>query len=321
MITNQRIRGLGLSVAFVLFASLAPVSAAPLTAEQSFPIWPNTVENNNPSPKETVIERSKVAAIRDRAWVNITQSELLAFPTNKPSNCSIVLAPGGGYQRVVFDKEGLDIVPALNEHGLNVFILKYRLPNAQSSDREWQPLEDAQRAVRFIRAHAKEWQINNQCVGILGFSAGGQLASSLASQFDRSLYTPIDSADTLSARPDFVGLMYPVITMEKKYTHNGTRKVLLGESPSKQQIQQHSAEKWVTENTPPAFIGLANDDKSVNQMNSIRFYEALHENNVPVEMHIFQKSGHGFGIRNAKGTAKEWLPLFTQWLEQNQFAG
>lgn len=319
MKTNQIIRCLGVTIALAATSVSLPATAANLTVSQHFSIWPSSAENATAA--ETVIERSKSPAVHDRAWINISNTELLAFPTQKPSRCSIIFAPGGGYQRVVFDKEGIDMVPDLNQHGLNVFILKYRLPSDSASDREWQPLEDAQRAVRYIRAHAQEWQLNNQCVGVLGFSAGGQLASSLATQFDRKVYQPIDTTDTFSARPDFVGLMYPVITMEKKYAHNSTRKILLGKSPTTTQINDHSAEKWVSDTTPPTFIGLANDDKSVNQMNSILFYEALHKHDIPVEMHIFQSSGHGFGVRNAKGTAKEWLPLFTQWLKQNNFVG
>ncbi|MFM2476456.1 alpha/beta hydrolase [Celerinatantimonas sp. MCCC 1A17872] len=285
------------------------------TANQPILLWPDGQIPGalNVQVKAEMIERSNIKGVHDRAWIHISQPSLSAFLANKPNGCGVIIAPGGGYERVVIDKEGVDMVKPLNERGISVFILNYRLPGDGFANQEWVPLQDAQRAIRLLRANAKLWQLKPQCIGVMGFSAGGHVAASLATQFNLASYKPIDVIDEQSARPNFAALLYPVITMNHQYTHMGSREHLLGTNPSAQQIKQSSLENAVTINTPPTFIALANDDHSVPPMNSIKFYEQLHSHHVLAEMHIFERSGHGFGIRKAQGNAKLWPELFLNW--------
>ncbi|MFM2484439.1 alpha/beta hydrolase [Celerinatantimonas yamalensis] len=284
------------------------------------PLWPpgHVPGSQNVKLTEQTIERSHSPAQHDRAWINISVPSLTTFIADKPNGCAIIIAPGGGYQRVVFDKEGFDLAPIFNAKGISVFVLKYRLPADGFAHRTLVPLQDAERAIRLVRSRASQWQLNPHCIGIMGFSAGGHVAANLATRYSIKAYPPIDRIDEQPTRPDFAALLYPVITMNKHFTHQGTRERLLGDTPTEAQIHDNALETQVSDDTPPTFIALANDDHAVNPMNSVLFYQQLLRHHVPAEMHIFARSGHGFGVRNAKGNAKQWPELFLNWLRELQ---
>jgi acetyl esterase/lipase len=232
---------------------------------------------------------------------------------------AVVICPGGGYSGLAMDHEGRQIAEWFNSVGVTAFILKYRLP--ARGYRHPFPLMDAQRAIRLVRARAEEWKINPDRIGILGFSAGGHLASTAATHFNQPVPTGenADAIDAVSCRPDFQILIYPVISMDPAIVHRGSRNNLLGPEPAEELLRLVSNELQITAQTPPAFLVHANDDKGVLPENSIRYYLGLRQANVPAELHIFLKGGHGFGMRPSAGPAAGWPALCRQWLEQMGF--
>lgn len=242
-------------------------------------------------------------------------SELQVFlpPANKANGAAIVLCPGGGYIRHVTDREGYPIAQWLNEHGIATIILEYRLPEL----RHQVPLLDAQRALRLTRSHATEWKINPQRVGILGFSAGGHVASTAATHFDRGNASATDPIERLSCRPDFAWLIYPVVTMGE-YTHAGSKAQLLGSKPTPELVRWYSNEMQVTADTPPAFLAHAVDDKPVPPENSRQFVAAMKAHQVPVELLELPSGGHGFN--GCKGPLwEQWKSAALQWLAAQKF--
>jgi len=242
------------------------------------------------------------------------------FPEpSQASDCAIVICPGGGYGHHAMDHEGKQIAQWFNTIGVTAFVLQYRLPKQGYPHPV--PLMDAQRALRLVRYRAAEWKINPDKIGIMGFSAGGHLASSAGTHFEKPVAVPgiTDEIDTLSCRPDFMALIYPVISMHEGITHRGSRKNLLGPEPASDLVELMSNEKQVTPQTPPTFLVHADDDKVVTVENSIRFYQALHQAQVPAEKHIFLHGGHGFGMRPTAGPAAQWPKLCQQWLQQMKF--
>jgi acetyl esterase/lipase len=227
----------------------------------------------------------------------------------------VIVLPGGAYQRVVVDKEGIEMGERLTGDGITVFVLTYRLPgggHAQASD---VALQDAQRAVRLLRKNAAAWGLKSDRIGVLGFSAGGHVAASLGTRFDRAVYKSVDDADALSARPDFLALIYPVISMEADVTHVESRKELIGAEPTEATVGEYSLERAVRPDVPPTFLLHADDDAQVLTENSIRFYRALKANKVPAELHIFRKGEHGFGLRFTKGLpVAVWPDLYVSWV-------
>ncbi len=243
---------------------------------------------------------------------------LTCYPVSceNAENGAIVICPGGGYGHLALDHEGKQIAEYFNSIGVSAFVLKYRLPG--DGYRHPVPLMDAQRAIRLVRYHAKEWKIDPDKIGIIGFSAGGHLASSAGTHFEKPIDTGegADAIDTVSCRPDFMVLIYPVISMQDEITHKGSKMRLLGENPESKLVELMSNEKQVTPETPPTFLVHANDDKSVLPENSVRFYEALRKAKVPAEMHIYLKGGHGFGMRPNTGPAASWPEICRQWMQQ-----
>ena len=312
-------RRMGRSAAALLLAggaligAASTVQAAPLQDRQVIPMWPDGPPGSArfPAPQE-VLERSKDPAVQDRAVLAITNPELLVYRPERPNGTALLVTPGGAYQRVVIDKEAAEIAPRFTRAGVTVFRLVYRLPGGgQATDA---PLMDAQRAMRLIRANAAEWGLDPARVGILGFSAGGHLAAQLANGFDRRVYPPVDEADRLSARPDFLALGYPVITMDESLTHAVSRRELIGDKPLAEGGAAYSDERNVPGNTPQAFLFHAGDDADVPVANSLAFYQALLHAGVPAEMHVFRESKHGFSLRFAVGTAKQWPDLMLNWM-------
>lgn len=244
--------------------------------------------------------------------VTIPTLEIYLPEKDKATGTAVVICPGGGYSVIVFDGEGIATAKEFAKNGIAAFILKYRLPDDSTmEDKTIGPLQDAQQAIKFIRENAVKWGIDANKIGIMGFSAGGHLASTEATHFMKAY---IVNTNNTSLRPDFQILVYPVISLQESLTHLDSRKQLLGESPSREIIDQFSNELQVDTNTPPAYITHAADDKLVDVDNSIQYFEQLRHHNVPVEMHIYPKGGHGF-IFGHKG----WMEPLIQWMKAGNY--
>ena len=235
-------------------------------------------------------------------------------PEEKATGAAVVICPGGGYGFLAMDHEGHQIAQWLNSLGVAGFILKYRHRNSGAGYGHPAPLQDAQRAISMVRSRAKEWNINPNKIGILGFSAGGHLASSAGTHFQKRYSDAKDPIDRVSCRPDFLILIYPVISMTEWFTHRGSRRNLLGDNPDKNLVENLSNEKQVTAETPPTFLVHTNEDKGVPAENSIYFYLALRKAKVPAEMHIYQKGRHGFGLGQKHGAVSSWSLRCEEWM-------
>ena len=223
---------------------------------------------------------------------------------------AVIICPGGGYEMESYKLEGIVIAEAFLRKGIAAFILKYRLPSDSIMiDKSTGPLQDAQQAIKTVRMRAGEWKINPAKIGIMGFSAGGHLASTAGTHFDKS-YIP--NEEKINLRPDFMILVYPVISMQDELTHLGSRNALLGKNPGKELVDLFSNEMHVNANSPPTWLTHTGDDNVVTVENSIRFYRELIRNNVPAEMHIYPKGNHGFVLSQP---ADEWMQPLFEWLE------
>ena len=299
----------------MLGLAAAQGATGPSGAEE-IALWPGTAPGSEgATAKQEVVERSKDPAVKDRAVFGVVRPTIEVWKPRNPNGTAVIVLPGGAYQRVVVDKEGMEMGHRLTGDGLTVFVLTYRLPgggHAQPSD---VALQDAQRAVRLVRKNAEAWGLRPDRIGVMGFSAGGHVAASLGTRFDRGVYKPVDDADALSARPDFLALIYPVISMEAGVTHADSRKELIGASPSEDRIAEYSLERAVRPDMPPTFLLHADDDSQVPVENSLRFYRALKANRVPAGLHVYRKGEHGFGLRFTKGLpVAGWPDLYVAWV-------
>jgi acetyl esterase/lipase len=236
---------------------------------------------------------------------------------DKANGAAVVICPGGGYGGLAMDHEGHQVARWLNSLGVAGVILRYR---HAPQYRHPTPLQDAARAIRYTRAHAKEWKIDPQRVGILGFSAGGHLASTAATHFDIEQGRR-EGIDSFSSRPDFAVLLYPVITLKAPYAHVGSRNNLLGKDADAQMIAYLSNETQVTDKTPPCFLVHTSEDTAVPPQNSVMFYLALHKAKVPAELHIFEKGRHGLGLGPRDMAFSQWPALCAAWMRQRQILG
>ncbi len=232
----------------------------------------------------------------------------------KATGAAVVIFPGGGYGHLAMDHEGHQIAQWLNSIGVAGFIVQYRHRNSGAGYGHPAPIQDAQRAIRMVRSRAAEWNVDPSRIGIIGFSAGGHLASSAGTHFQTRYSEAKDAIDQASCRPDFMILMYPVISFTESYTHKGSMSNLLGKDPDKNLVESFSNEKQVTPETPPTFLVHADDDKGVPPENSIAFYLALRKAGVPAEMHIYEKGGHGFGPGVGKGSVSSWMGRCADWM-------
>ena len=239
------------------------------------------------------------------------------LPASNPTKTAVVIAPGGGYQHLSMVHEGSDVAAWLNARGVAAFVLQYRLGMKYHSPIE---MEDAQRAIRTVRAHAAEYGVAVDRIGMWGFSAGGHLAATAGTHFDAGDATSTDAIERQSSRPDFLVLAYPVITMEDPYVHKGSRLYLLGEDPTQAEMEAMSAELHVTAQTPPTFLFATTDDRTVPVMNSVLFYEALVKAGVPAEMHLFQHGAHGSGLATANPQLSVWPDLLIKWMRERGYA-
>jgi acetyl esterase/lipase len=271
-------------------------------------VVPNSIKTN---VQETTIYVNGTRRIYDVILPTLTR-----YSPATPNGLSIIICPGGSYTRLSIDNEGVFVAKALNEFGITAFVLKYRLPNDTIMiDKTIGPLQDAQQAIRIVRQNAALWGLNEKKVGIMGFSAGGHVASSAATHFN--FIADASVKDTTSIQPDFAILIYPVISFNDSTGHRGSRNNLLGKKPSVEKIKFFSNELQVIKNTPPVFIVHAEDDPTVPVENSISFYSACKKNNVPAEMHLYPKGGHGFGLDNIT-TKDKWMDRLLNWLNALQ---
>jgi acetyl esterase/lipase len=245
----------------------------------------------------------------------VTPDLTLFLPAPEKANgAAVLICPGGGYAALAFDHEGNAVAKWLNDNGIAGIIMKYRLPSDQiMEDKSIGPLQDAQEALRTIRRNSSKWKIDPQKIGVMGFSAGGHLASTLSTHYKEQVY-PVK--DNTSARPDFSILIYPVISFDAAVTHMGSRNNLIGTNPAESDVLRFSNERQIDAETPPAFLVHSADDKAVPVMNSIGYFQGLQKNNIPTELHIFQKGGHGYGLSPDGGTESSWPGLCLKWMRQ-----
>ena len=281
--------------------------------ETTLPLWPEgKVPNQNKTAEKEKRETTDITRISLVQTPDIT----VYLPSKKAATGqAVIICPGGGYGILAYDWEGTDPAKWLNSKGIAAIVLKYRLPNSKSNiTPHLSPLADAKRALRMVRYNAPKWNIRKDAIGVMGFSAGGHLASTLGTHFDAGDPSSADSVERVSSRPDFMILVYPVISMSKPVMHTGSRNNLIGDKPSEELARLYSNELQVTGETPPTILVHATDDKAVPVENSLLMYGALKEKNVPAEMHIYPKGGHGFGLGIGKGPVETWTDRCIEWL-------
>lgn len=278
----------------------------------TLPLWPEGIPNYRETGSTEKWDTSEIIYVTN---VQVPDINVYLPAKRHATGQAVVICPGGGYYGLAYDWEGTDIAKWLNSKGIAGIVLKYRLPvSAGQIIPNESPLTDASRAVRLIRYHSEEWNIDPKWVGIIGFSAGGHLASTLGTHFDYGdVYAP-NPIERISSRPDFMILIYPVITMTKPYVHKGSRNALIGEYPEPSLAQKYSNELHVSDDTPPTFLIHAGDDIGVPVENSLVFYQALIENNIPAELHIYPEGGHGFSLALNKGHLSQWTDLCIEWI-------
>jgi len=283
--------------------------------DEDIPLWPHGAPGGERvALTERIVARENPFGLVDRAAHEVTHPILSRFNAREPNGAALLIVPGGGYSWVVIDKEGYEGARWFSRQGLTVYVLRHRLPHQGWAAGADTPLQDAQRAMRVIRARAAQDGVDPARVAVMGFSAGGHVAGSLATRFDTSVYTGADDADDLPARPDLAALIYPVISMRAPHAHPGSRRNLLGEAPTEARIAAYSLESAPPAATPPTFLMHAADDASVPVENSLAMFAALKRANVAAEMHVFERGGHGFGLRGLEAnSARAWPTLFLNW--------
>ncbi|USI72761.1 alpha/beta hydrolase [Sphingomonas morindae] len=302
-----------IGAAGLLAAGAARAQIAP--GDEQVRLWPGRPPGDTGARiVRRVDDQSKTPGHPDR-WVRgIADPVLVVRRPARPNGAAVLVMPGGGYGFLSYDNEGLSQAAWLNARGVTAFILLYRLPGEGWNERALVPLQDAQRAMRLIRAGASRFGIDPRRVAVLGFSAGGHLAGSLATRHGERVYAPVDAADRLSARPDLAGLLYPVVTMVAPFTHEGSRDALLGPDSSEAARRAASVELRVDATTPPCFLAHCGDDGLVPVANSLSLYSALQGAGRPAELAVFDEGGHGFGVRlPAAMPAAIWPSLFARF--------
>jgi acetyl esterase/lipase len=304
--------------------AMTPVSqsAAPDDPIETVRLWPEGApggERVSVTPR--VVERSTDPAFHDRFAQYTVDPILTVLRPERPTGASLLLIPGGGYKWAVVDKEGLDCARVFAAAGVTCFVLRYRQPGDGWAAGPDAPLQDAQRALRLVRAQAIAHGLDPARVAVLGASAGGHLAGMLTARTDET-YAAVDAADALSMRPDLSILLYPVATMADPHAHAGSRREMLGAAPTAGMIDRYSLERMDWAGRPPVFLLHAMDDEAVPVENSLRLLETLKAAGVPCEAHLFQEGGHGFGVRLIAGKpAAVWPDLTLAWAAQHGWIG
>ncbi|MCG8307568.1 MAG: alpha/beta hydrolase [Cytophagales bacterium] len=273
-------------------------------AQETIKLWPGEVPfSNGKHGKEELLDRGRIT--------NIQEPEITVYlpETDRTTGTAVVICPGGGYRILAMQHEGHDVARWLNSIGIAGIVVKYRLPTSENITQKSEvAMADAQRAVRMTRYHAERWGIDPGKIGIMGFSAGGHLASTVGTHYDYGLSRSEDPIQKVSCRPDFMVLIYPVVSMTEDFSHSGSVKSLLGEKPSEIQKLRFSNERQVTSDTPPTILIHSSDDHGVHPANSIAFYEALNAFGVTAELHIFNSGAHGYGLGRKDGTSHNHWP-------------
>ncbi len=294
----------------VLACVLAFIAVPSITAQEFIPLYP---DGKMPNSKGMNLKEE----IREERIYQVGTPGIHAYlPAAKDRNgTAVLIIPGGGYVRIAYQNARTAVAQWLNSLGISAFALDYRLPTSPDlQQKELAPLQDAERAMRIIRANAKKWDIDPDKIGVMGTSAGGHAASFIGTTAD-DLVKIGDEIDSFPFTPNFMILASPVITMGE-YAHGGSKKYLLGENPSREMIEKYSTERHVSAKTPPTFIFLASNDQSVNPKNSLVFYTALLDNKVSATIHIFPVGGHSIPVKNGPGSSSEWTKLCELWMTE-----
>lgn len=287
------------------------IGSIPAATAQSFiPLWP---EGKKPNFNGKIVTDS---FFNDRVWrVGTPGMYCFVVPKSENNGSAVLICPGGGYERLSYLYNGFNLAKWYNTIGVNAFVLLYRLPHqVDLQQRQLAPLQDAQRAMRIIRANAIQWNIKTNKVGVMGTSAGGHVATTLTTHFD-DVSAIKDPLDTVGYKPDFMVLLSPVVTMGR-YTHPGSKKYFIAADSTKEMIERYSNELQVSSLTPPTFIVHALNDSTVNVRNSVQFYQALLDKKVNASIHIFPKGGHGIRMDENPGSTNLWLNLLEAWLKE-----
>jgi len=281
-----------------------------IRAQQEIPLYSGEIPN---STKKSVKEEvSKDYSVYSK--VSVPALRVFLPSKGNATGAAVIICPGGGYGCLCIKREGNRVAEAFNSNGIAAFVLKYRLPSDETmKNKSIGPLQDAQQAIKVVRERSEEWGVNPHKIGIMGFSAGGHLASTAGTHFDDEM---IKNKEKTSLRPDFMILVYPVISFSDSVCHMGTKENLLGKTPEEKQIYFFSNELHVSQFTPPSFITQAEDDSVVPVANSLCFYEALKKNKVPVSLHIYSKGNHGY-LKNPP--FEEWFGRCIYWMKTSGY--
>ena len=282
-------------------------------AQDLIQLWPSGSMPNSKGLAQT-------DSVANERIYRVASPRMRAYMTSRAESkgAAVLICPGGGYERLAYVTSGIQLAKWFNTFGVSAFVLDYRLPNSPDLvTKETGPLQDAQRALRCIRSHASQWNINPSMIGIMGISAGGHLATTAGTHAE-DVSAIGDSLDEISFKPDFMILVSPVITMGS-VTHAGSRRNLLGEHPSEELIEKYSNELHVTPSTPPCFIVHAFNDRAVPLKNSLLFYDALVAANVSSSLHVFPQGAHSIALRNNPGSTEQWTVLCEQWMKEAGF--
>ena len=286
-----------------------------IKAQTIIPLYDYSIPNSKTAANEEYahIEPGNILIV---SKVSIPSLTIYLAPKEKATGAAVIICPGGGYTNLAMGYEGTEVAQRFNESGISAFVLKYRIPDDRTIiNKEIGPLQDAQRAIMILRTRASEWAIDPKRIGIMGFSAGGHLASTAGTHFEKNY---IDNPGHVSLRPDFLILIYPVISFKPPIAHQGSEHNLLGSGPSAEKINEFSNEMQVTDQTPPAFLVHAKDDTTVPYANSLVFAEALKKHHIPVEIFLYEHGGHGFGMSN-NSNPRSWMDICIKWLGKEHF--
>lgn len=315
MITRRTLLAASAASAAASAAAALPARAA---AIERLPLWPGRPPGSEGvTAADAWVKRSPNGDADDIAWPHVATPMLNVVPAERPDGSALLMIPGGGYARVALGRTGSSIARHFAARGTTVFELLYRLPHDGWSAGPDAPLQDAQRAMRLIRAGAARWKVDPARVGAIGFSAGGHLTARLGSRASLATYTPVDDADQRSARPTALGLFFPVVTMRLPEAHGGSRRELLGTSPSAAQVRHFSAERDLPADMPPTLVAHAADDPAVQPANSLILFAALQAAKIPSELIIFEKGGHGLPLAEPDGTPHPWPGLFARFARRH----
>lgn len=287
--------------------------------KETIRLWPGIAPGGErlKLPANRVSNRDPGAAPLDRYIDQVGTPSMTVFRPLKADGSAMIIAPGGGYTREMLDFEGMDVARRFNGAGVTCFVLRYRLPGEGWANRSDVPLQDAQRAMRLIRSRSQELGFDPARVGVMGFSAGGHVAGLLATRFDKAIYTPVDAADTLSAKPTVAAMCYPVVTMMQPYAHQQSMHAALGANPTDEARQANSLELHVPPDAPPVFVCATTNDPVVPHQNAMLMFDALNTAKIPTELHLYEGATHGFPLKDKQGELLPWGPQALHFMQKH----